>query len=57
MAHAEVIDMPDFIQRLIGQEAHISALPISDRWVDVGRRETYQRLLDYLDEKSGEGEA
>ena len=57
MAHAEVIDMPDFIQRLIGQGAHIAALPISDRWVDVGRRETYQRLLDYLDEKSGEGEA
>lgn len=48
MKKGEVIDMPDLIQRLIEDGAHIASMPIADRWVDVGRRQTYQALLDHL---------
>lgn len=45
----EKIDMPDLIQRCIEKGHYVSSLPIDDRWVDVGRRQNYQALLDYLD--------
>lgn len=46
----EVIDMPDFIQDLVAKGEHVASMPIADRWVDVGRRQTYQALLDHLEE-------
>lgn len=52
----EVIDMPDLIQRLIEEGDHVEAMPIADRWVDVGRRQTYQALLDHLDDLNGSTE-
>lgn len=49
----EVIDMPDLIQRLIEKGGHVEAMPIADRWVDVGRRQTYQALLDHIEDLNG----
>ncbi len=55
MKHGEVIDMPDFIQRLINDGEHVSAVAIEDKWVDVGRRANYQALLEHLDtQKAGD---
>lgn len=44
----EQIDMPDLIQRAIESGLEVRSLPISDRWVDVGRRTNYERVLENL---------
>lgn len=44
----EHIDMPDLIQRVIEAGHQVMDFPISDRWVDVGRRSTYERVVEYL---------
>ena len=49
IGHGEHIDMPDLIQRCIDHGQNVTSLAIDDRWVDVGRRQTYQALLDYLE--------
>ncbi|MAK62104.1 MAG: alcohol dehydrogenase [Ponticaulis sp.] len=48
----EHIDMPDLIQRVIDQGQKVEAQSITDRWVDVGRRITYERVLEQLDAQS-----
>lgn len=44
----EQVDMPDLIQRAIKRGMTVKSLPISDRWVDVGRRSNYERVLENL---------
>ena len=44
----EEIDMPDLIQRVIERGGRVDALAVSDRWVDVGRRDTYLRVVEGL---------
>ena len=44
----ERIDMPDLIQRAIETGRSVRSMPISDRWVDVGRRDIFQRVLENL---------
>ncbi len=44
----ERIDMPDLIQRAIEAGRTVRSMPISDRWVDVGRRDMFQRVLENL---------
>lgn len=48
----EHIDMPDLIQRAIEKGFNVQAQSITDRWVDVGRRITYERVLEQLDGQS-----
>lgn len=44
----ERVDMPDLIQRAIEAGEVVRSMPISDRWVDVGRRDMFQRVLENL---------
>lgn len=48
MVKGEVIDMPDLIQRLLDDGENVVSMSIDDRWVDVGRRATFQALTDHL---------
>lgn len=47
----EQVDMPDLIQRVIEKGGQVRSLPISDRWVDVGRRTIYERVLENLENR------
>lgn len=42
----ERIDMPDLIQREIGNGAKVHATSTQDRWIDVGNKATYQKLIE-----------
>lgn len=42
----ESIDMPELINREIGNGAIVHAYNSSDRWIDVGNKETYQKLIE-----------
>ena len=49
ISSGELIDMPDLIQRVIDLGEPVNPVPISDRWVDVGRRETYLKIVESLE--------
>ncbi|MAI89560.1 sugar phosphate nucleotidyltransferase [Ponticaulis sp.] len=45
----EQVDMPDLIQRAIEAGMNVQSMGVSDRWVDVGRRDTYRRVVEALE--------
>ena len=41
----ETLDMPHLIERLVAAGRHVVGFPLREYWVDIGRRDDYERAL------------
>lgn len=52
--HSTRMDLPDLVLKLLASDLRVAAYPFDGYWLDIGRRDDYERSIDVFEQRRDE---